>query len=230
MTDPFRHALIMAAGRGARMMPFTDSLPKAMAPYRGSTLIARGIDEIKKHVPEVHVTVGYRGAMLAEHVIKHGASSVFNTEGHGNCWWLYRTFLRMLDEPIVVLTCDNVVDLDFDLLAHEYELLDSPACMIVPVKPIPGLEGDYIFHDDQFITRLDRHDPAPTYCSGIQVLNPRRVRELTVEVEDFNDVWRQLSSRRALCVSRVYPDRWFTVNTIEQLERLVTLPEEEPLR
>ena len=38
-----KHALIMAAGRGMRMRPMTDTIPKAMAPFRGETLIANGI-------------------------------------------------------------------------------------------------------------------------------------------------------------------------------------------
>lgn len=215
----------MAAGRGTRMVPLTDSMPKAMAPYRGSTLIARGIDQLRPHIPHIHVTVGYRGAMLAEHVIKHGAASVWNTEGHGNCWWLYNTFLGLLDEPVCVLTCDNVVDLDFGLLARDYEELDSPACMVVPVEPVPGLEGDYIFHEDHVITRLDRHEPAPTYCSGIQVLNPRLIQKITSEVEDFDAMWKQLIPQGQLRAGRVYPKRWFSVDTIEQLKELAQLPE-----
>jgi len=205
------------------MMPLTESMPKAMAPYRGSTLIAGGIEEIRQHIPYVHVTVGYRGAMLAEHVIKHGASTVFNTEGHGNCWWLYNTFLGLLDEAVCVLTCDNVVELDFDLLEHEYDRIGRPACMIVPVRPVPGLDGDYIFETRQVIDRLDRDDPAPTYCSGIQVLNPRRTRELTAEVEDFKLLWAQLIEKSQLWVSRVYPQRWFTVDSVAQLARLEQL-------
>ena len=38
-----QHAVIMAAGRGQRMVPLTDEMPKPMAPYLGSTLIAEGI-------------------------------------------------------------------------------------------------------------------------------------------------------------------------------------------
>src|SRR6202035_5224477 len=107
-------------GRGQRMMPLTDVIPKPMAPYDGSTLIAKGIARLGWSIEHVHITVGYKKAMLAQHVIEHGASSVFNTEGKSNCWWIYNTLLRYLDEPLCVLTCDNVVDLDFDLLARDY--------------------------------------------------------------------------------------------------------------
>src|SRR5437588_7228435 len=115
-----RHAVIMAAGRGLRMMPLTDAMPKPMAPFNGSTLIAQGITRLARNIEHIHITVGYKKAMLAQHVIEHGASSVFNTESKSNCWWIYNTLLKYLDEPICVLTCDNVVDLDFELLEESY--------------------------------------------------------------------------------------------------------------
>ena len=109
-----QHALIMAAGRGRRMMPLTDVIPKPMAPYLDSTLIGTGIAKIRKHIENIHVTVGYKGAMLAQHVVDEGVRTVFNTEGKSNSWWLYHTLLHQLDEPIFVLTCDNVTEIDFE--------------------------------------------------------------------------------------------------------------------
>jgi NDP-sugar pyrophosphorylase family protein len=215
-----RHALIMAAGRGTRMMPLTEQLPKPMAPFGTTTLIAQGIDRLRGHLDSVHITVGYKKAMLAQHVIEHGASSVFNTEGHSNSWWIYNTLLRSLDEPVCVLTCDNVVDLDFDRLERDYEDLGRPPCMLVPVRPVPELEGDYIFHDSQVVTEVNRHRPTDIYCSGIQVLNPRAVNELTVDEGDFYSVWSQLIALRKLMVSSVYPKTWISVDTVDQLNLL----------
>jgi NDP-sugar pyrophosphorylase family protein len=219
-----RQALIMAAGRGLRMSPLTDAIPKPMAPFNGSTLIAKGIDLLNVRLEKIHITVGYRGAMLAQHVIEHGACSVFNTEGHSNSWWIYNTLLQHLDEPIYVLTCDNIVELDFDLIEADYENLDRPACMIVPVRPIEGLDGDYIFHEDHYVTKLSRDEPTEMYCSGIQILNPRMVTELTIEGGSFYSVWDQLIEKRQLMMSSVYPKKWFAVDTIQQLTALNRSP------
>jgi len=214
----------MAAGRGMRMAPLTDAIPKPMAPYDGTTLIARGISRLATRVEHIHVTVGYKKAMLAQHVIEHGASSVLNTEGKSNCWWLYNTLLSQLDEPMVVLTCDNVVELDLELLEENYSSLNSPACMLVPVRPVPGLEGDYVFHENHVVREISRLKKADIYCSGIQVLNPFRLNQITIEGDSFYDMWQQLINRRQLFVSSVYPKKWFAVDTIEQLTTLNKSP------
>ena len=214
------HAIIMAAGRGQRMMPLTEDIPKAMAPYNGSTLIAQGIDKIRQHIPHIHITVGYKGAMLAQHVIQHGASSVFNTEGQSNSWWIYNTLLKSLNEPMFVLTCDNVVELDFDLLETDYFHYGEPACMIVPVKPVLGLDGDYIFHRENIVTELNRYKESDIYCSGIQIINPYKVNRLTREEGDFYSLWDQLIAQEQVITSRVYPKTWFTVDTVEHLDEL----------
>lgn len=214
------HAIIMAAGRGSRMAPLTDEIPKPMAPFGTTTLIAHGIDRIRNRIEHIHVTVGYKKAMLAQHVVEHGASSVFNTEGQSNSWWIYNTLLRYLDEPIYVLTCDNVVELDFDLIEENYRLLDSPAAMLVPVRPVTGLSGDFIFHDDHTVMEINRDKPSDVYCSGIQIVNPAKLNRMTEEGGDFYSVWRQLIKARELKSSSIYPKRWLSVDTMEQLASL----------
>jgi NDP-sugar pyrophosphorylase family protein len=215
-----RNAIIMAAGRGLRMMPLTATVPKAMAPFLDSTLIANVIRRIRKHVDVIHVTVGYKGPLLAEHVISLGADCVYNTSGKGNSWWIYNTMLMRLDEPLLVLTCDNVVELDLEQLEREYMRQNEPTCMLVPVKPVPGMEGDYIFRKDDLVMRLDRNTQSDMYCSGIQVLNPAMINRLTSPVEDFYSVWEQLITQRQVYCSRIIPKRWFSVDTVDQLSSI----------
>jgi len=214
------HAVIMAAGRGMRMMPLTENMPKAMAPFAGTTLIANGIDKILKHLDTVHITVGYKGSMLAKHVIEHNVSSVINTEGKDNAWWIYNTLLAKIDEPVFVLTCDNVIELNFSKIEEDYFRLGEPACMVVPVKPIQGLEGDYIFHEKQLVRKLSRTEASDSYCSGIQVLNPVKINRLTKRSDNFYQVWEQLIKQEQLYSSRIYPDQWYAVDTMDQLNTL----------
>lgn len=222
----FRHAVILAAGRGMRMMPLTAVIPKPMAPFDGTTLIASGIEKLRESIPNVHITVGYKGAVLAQHVIEHGVTTVFNTEGHGNAWWLFNTLLGALDEPLLVLTCDNVIDLDLDRLWDDYHDLQSPLAMLVPVRPVEGMDGDYIRHVNQKITHLSRTERTDIYGSGIQVLFPSRLRKTVQEVEDFSDVWAQLMVNSELYCSRVYPQRWAAIDTLEQLNLFQCLQED----
>ncbi len=60
---------------------------------------ADGIRRIRGHIDVIHITVGYKGPKLAEHVIDLGVDCVYNTSGKGNSWWIYNTMLKYLDEP-----------------------------------------------------------------------------------------------------------------------------------
>ncbi|CAB1084212.1 nucleotidyl transferase [Alkalispirochaeta odontotermitis] len=215
-----QHAIIMAAGRGMRMMPLTQVVPKPMAPYQDTTLIADGIKKIRKSIPHIYITVGYKGPKLAAHVIDYGVAGVFNTSGRGNAWWIYNTLLKYLDEPLIVLTCDNVVSLDINELEREYEYFDQPACMLVPVKPVPGLDGDYIRHDRNLVLELSREKPTDSYCSGIQIINPNKINRITRATEDFYHLWNELIEKKEVYASRIFPKQWFAVDTIEQLSIL----------
>lgn len=200
------------------MVPLTNSIPKPMAPYNGSTLIGQVINRLINHVKHIHVTVGYKKSLLAPYVIERGVSSVFNTEGKSNCWWLYNTPMKYLDEPIYVLTCDHIAVIDFDQLEQSHQKLNNPPCMLMPAHPVAGVEGDYISHRNQVITAIDPTKVTNMYCSGIQILNPSQVNLLTAEGDGFYSLWQQLIKQENLLVSPVFPDPWFSVDTLEQLK------------
>ena len=219
MNNKIDDALVMAAGRGLRMRPLTDDIPKAMAPFGESTLIAAGINRLQKEISNVHITVGYKGSILASHVIENDVSSVINTEGKGNGWWLYNSLLSLANKPIFVLTCDNVIKINFTSFATEYFKLGSPACMIIPAKPINEVEGDYIFkNNNDEILDFSRKKKSEFISSGIQILNPKKINQITKPCDSFNDIWDQLIHLKQIKCSRKVLDNWYSVDDLIQLE------------
>tara|TARA_B100002052_G_C15812805_1_gene566711 strand:- start:127 stop:792 length:666 start_codon:yes stop_codon:yes gene_type:complete len=212
------HAIILAAGRGVRMMPRTRKIPKAMVKIKNQTLILNGLKKIQKYIKNIHITVGYKGSMLARHVIENKVNSVINTNKRGNAWWIFNFPFKQLNEPVFVLTCDNITNIDFNLIEKDYKKKGHPECFLVPVKPIENLEGDYIHKKKNVVLRLSRKEKSDIYCSGIQVINPYRINKILNKTEDFNILWKKLILKKKLIVSDVTPKKWFTIDNLKQLK------------
>tara|TARA_A100001388_G_C28769628_1_gene503016 strand:+ start:1410 stop:2078 length:669 start_codon:yes stop_codon:yes gene_type:complete len=211
------HAIILAAGRGIRLMPKTTKIPKAMVKVKNQTLILGGIKKIQKYIKNIHITVGYKGSLLAKHVIENNVTSVINTNKKGNAWWIFNFPFNLIDEPVFVLTCDNITNVNFKLIEKDYIKKRKPECFLIPVKPIKKLEGDYIHKKKNLVLKLSRKIKSDIYCSGIQVVNPYRINKSMKKTEDFNKVWRKLILKKKLIVSDVLPSKWFTIDNVEQL-------------
>ena len=173
------HAFIMAAGRGTRLMPLTKKIPKGLVKFKQTSLIARGIKRLKKYINFVHISVGYKGPILAKHLIEEKVSSIINTDKKG-----------------------------------------QPLCMLIPTKPIKGLAGDFIFKKKNIVKKLSRTQKSDIYCTGIQILNPKKINDKVKPTDDFNILWKKLIKIRQLYVSDVMPKKWYTVDNLDNLKKL----------
>jgi NDP-sugar pyrophosphorylase family protein len=214
------HAFIMAAGRGTRLMPLTKRIPKGLVKYKQSSLIANGIKRLKKYINFVHISVGYKGPILAKHLIEQKVSSIINTDKKGNSWWIFNSLFKHFDKPIYVLTCDNVTNIDFKKIEKDYYKKKQPLCMIIPTIPVVGLSGDYIFRKKNVVKKLSRNIKSDIYCTGIQVLNPKKINDKIKSTQNFNILWKRLIKINQLYVSDIRPKKWYTVDNIENYKNL----------
>ena len=214
------HAFIMAAGRGIRLMPLTKKIPKGLVKYKQSSLIANGIKKLRKYINYIHISVGYKGPILAKHLIEKNVSSIINTNNKGNAWWIFNSIFKNFNNPIYVLTCDNVTEINFKEIEKDYNKKGQPLCMIIPTKPVKGLDGDYIFRKKNIIQKLSRKNKTDIYCTGIQVLNPNKIYKKIKKTDDFNILWKKLIKINQLYVSYITPKKWFTVDNLNNYKNL----------
>ncbi len=124
--------LVLAGGRGTRLMPLTARTPKPMLPFCGASLVAGMVRRLVPHgVRRVVLAVGADAApfaLLAEEVAAAGLSVEVVTEPEpldtaGGA----RLALRGVDRPVLVLNGDVLTDLDVGALLarHREERADA---------------------------------------------------------------------------------------------------------
>jgi len=201
-------------------MPLTKKIPKGLVKYKQTSLIANGIRKLKRYIDHIHISVGYKGPILAKHLIEEKVSSIINTDKKGNSWWIFNSIFKSFNSPIFVLTCDNVTNIDFKKIEKDYQKKGQPLCMIIPTKPIRGLAGDYIFRKKNIVQKLSRNNKSDIYCTGIQVLNPKKINDKIRPTNDFNILWKRLIKIKQLYVSDIMPKKWYTVDSIDNYKQL----------
>ena len=93
--------------------------------------------------------------------------------------------------------------------------------MVIPTKPVKGLSGDYIFRNNKnIVSKLSRNKESDIYCTGIQVLNPKKINDKVKKTDDFNILWKRLIKIKQLYVSDVMPKKWYTVDNVDNYKNL----------
>ena len=111
-------AIILAGGRGKRLRPITDKIPKPLIPINNKPLIERTIKYLKKYgITEIIISSGYKSNLIEKFLKKKknfGCDIVFSIEktplGTGGA---IKKALRFVDEEsFVVLNGDIVTNID----------------------------------------------------------------------------------------------------------------------
>ncbi len=122
-----RRAIILSAGQGRRLLPFTESLPKCLLDVQGQTVIEWQIDALlAAGIRDIRVVVGYAAPQVEERLAaRYGAGvirPVFNpfyevADNLASCWMVRQA----MQDDFLLLNGDTLFDLPVLL-----RLLDAP--------------------------------------------------------------------------------------------------------
>lgn len=118
-------AIILAAGRGARLRPLTDTTPKPLIPVAGRGTLPRLLDVLPKSVSRVVIVVGYLGDKIREEIgtVSHGCPVEYATQevldGTGGALRWARPLIRS-ERFLVIMGDDLYAACDLEHLV-EYE-------------------------------------------------------------------------------------------------------------
>lgn len=121
-------AVILAAGRGSRLRPITDTTPKALVPFLGRPLIDHAAAHlVSVGIERIAVNAHHLGEQVARHVRETLAGRFPSVDWHvsveedllGTGGALYNLSDWLDDEPFFVVNADAVFDADLTQLAHQ---------------------------------------------------------------------------------------------------------------
>lgn len=106
------HAFILAAGKGTRLRPYTDSVPKPMVMVGGRTLIDRTLDKLEEAgVTSVTINTHYMAPILEAHLEKRKSPAITisrEAELLDTGGGVKKALATLGDRPFYVIAGDNL--------------------------------------------------------------------------------------------------------------------------
>lgn len=216
-------AMIMAAGKGTRMMPLTADRPKPLVHVAGVALLDHVLDHLRgAGIANVLINAHYRASQVEDHMAANAAD--FNVTisderdllldtGGG----LVRAMPFISDDPFLCVNADNwwtdQGENAFLRLMHSWDDAAMDVLMLlVPFEAANNTQGQGDFDMDA-TGRLSRRKPESQGAyvwTGIQMLSKRLIVDPPSDVFSTNIFWdRAISEGR--CFGLEHQGLWFDV-------------------
>ena len=213
-------AMILAAGRGERLRPLTDTLPKPLIEVGGEPLIVRHIHALAAvGVREMVINHAWLGHAIEAHLsdgAQWGVTLRYSAEAHAlETAGGIATALPLLgDDPFLVLNGDVVCDYPLaDLVAQAQHLRAAGdlAYLVLVDNPAHHPHGDFALEQGRV---SGRH--ALTF-SGLSAYHPALFAEIAPgQPAKLAPLLYQAAEQGRVCGEH-YQGMWIDVGTLERL-------------
>ena len=177
-------AMLLAAGRGERMRPLTDHIPKPLLEVAGKPLIVWHIENlVRAGISELMINHAHLGAQIEQALgdgSRFGARLQYSPEAQAleTAGGIANALPLLGDEPFAVINGDIFCDYDFARLHERAARLianGDTAHLVLVDNPVQHPNGDFLLHNDHIVDGnhlpLDSSDLQLTF-SGIGIYRP----------------------------------------------------------
>lgn len=209
-------AMILAAGRGKRLRPLTDTCPKPLVKVKGKRLIEYHLEKLAQTgVEQVIINYAWLGEQF-EPALGRGASYgldiTYSPEIEGGletAGGIIQALPLLGAKPFWVINADVFTDFDFANLAQ-----DLPqgvlAHLILVTTPTYKEEGDFGLENGKVL-------PSGEFTfSGISLISPELLAGRKVERLALAPILRE-AMEQGLVTGEVYTGKWNDIGTPERL-------------
>lgn len=220
-------AMILAAGRGTRLRPYTDTTPKPMLNVRGRPLIEHQLDWLKAAgVYEVIINLHHLGEQIERHLgARRGPSILFSHEAEllDTGGGVAKALPELGKRPFFAVNGD-VVWLDggtpaLERLAAAWDAAAMDVLLLLhPTAHAHGYHGpgDFFMSPGGQLRRRREREVAPFIFTGVQILHPRVLQNVPAGAFSLNLVYDRAAEAERLW-GLLHDGEWFHVGTPQAL-------------
>lgn len=210
-------AMILAAGRGERMRPLTDTVPKPLLRIGGQTLIERQVHALARAgITELVINHAWLGEQIEKALgdgDAYGVSIQYSAETGGSLetgGGILNALPLLGAEPFIVVNADIWTDFPFDSLPSSP---DGLAHLVMVDNPEQHPNGDFSLSNG----RLSQSGPAMLTFSGIGVYRPELFADCSPGAFPLGPVLRKFMDAGQVSGER-FTGSWFDIGTAERLD------------
>jgi len=214
-------AMILAAGRGERLRPLTDTLPKALVEAGGKPLIAWHLERLARAgCAHVVINVSHLGERIAQRVgdgARYGLRVSYSREPQPleTAGGIAAALPQLGAEPFLVVNADIYCECDLGRLLR-LELGERRAHLVLIPNPPHHPNGDFTLEAGRV-----GNAAAPRYTyAGISVLSPALIAGVRPGEKAQLAPLLRAAADRGLVSGERYDGVWHDVGTAERLAEL----------
>ena len=210
-------AIILAGGRGKRLRPITDKIPKPLIPINNKPLIERTIKYLKKYgITEIIISSGYKSNLIEKFLKKKknfGCNIIFSIEktplGTGGA---IKKALRFVDEEsFVVLNGDIITNIDLK------KILKKPNT--IAANELKTKFGTMDIRNNKILKFNEKKDVVDIWMNpGIYHLSKNIDKMIPKKGSLEEIVFPKMAKNKTLDVVKFKNTLWFSIDSHKDIE------------
>jgi dTDP-glucose pyrophosphorylase len=217
--------VIMAGGRGIRMKPITDKIPKSLVSYKGNLLISRIIDKAyKEGFRNFVISLGYLGHKIQKYLYNNYSKKInieFTIEKKPLGTIGALSLINKTKLPFVVSNTDIITDVSYkDLLNfHKYSKADLTIGSKIYQIEVPF--GVLRINKNRIVQINEKPKKYFSVNAGVYVFNAELQKSVPKNsYTNINDFFDKIKDKKKIVSYPIY-EAWSDIGTLKDIENVM---------
>lgn len=219
--------VIMAGGKGTRLYPYTQILPKPLIPIGEETITEHIMDHFEEYgCTEFSMIVNYKKNFIKSYFedsekkrnVKFIEEKTFLGTGGG-----LKLLNKQINSTFFMTNCDILIEEDYAKILKCHREKKNLVTMVCAVKKMVIPYGTVITdEDDQVIEMKEKPELSFVTNTGFYILEPEFLELIPdntfVHITDI--IQKCIDLKKNIGIYRISEDKWLDMGQLEELEKM----------